>query len=98
MQLLITDAPPQSGSVSPPGAGNDPPSGTRSNSLMSETTSGGSDVVPFYKESSGRYVVLYPYSAQDENDLQVERGQCVTVLNSEDPDWYWVSRWVHQSL
>jgi hypothetical protein len=25
--------------------------------------------------------VLYSYHAQDENDLTVERGQCVTVLN-----------------
>ena len=40
------------------------------------------------QDPSGRYVVLYSYSAQDENDLSVERGQCVTVLNSEDPDWF----------
>ena len=37
-------------------------------------------------------MVLYSYAAQDENDLSVERGQCVTVLNSEDPDWFWVSK------
>ena len=37
-------------------------------------------------------MVLYSYNAQDENDLSVERGQCVTVLNSDDPDWYWVSK------
>ena len=24
--------------------------------------------------------------------MGVERGQCVTVLNSDDPDWYWVSK------
>ena len=45
----------------------------------------------FFQEPSGRYVVLYSYRAQDENDLAVERGQVVTVLNSEDPDWFWVS-------
>ena len=28
-----------------------------------------------------RFIVLYSYHAQDENDLSVERGQCVTVLN-----------------
>ena len=28
-----------------------------------------------------RFVVLYSYHAQDENDLSVERSQCVTVLN-----------------
>lgn len=37
-------------------------------------------------------MVLYSYNAQDENDLSVERGQCVTVLNSDDPDWFWVSK------
>ena len=46
----------------------------------------------FFKDPSGRFVVLYSYNAQDENDLSVERGQCVTVLNSDDPDWYWVSK------
>ena len=44
------------------------------------------------QEATGRYIVLYNYTAQDENDLTVERGQCVTVLNSDDPDWYWVSQ------
>lgn len=64
---------------------------SRSNSLMSETSSQ-PDIHPFFKDPSGRYVVLYSYSGQDENDLNVERGQCVTVLNCDDPDWYWVSK------
>jgi len=64
---------------------------SRSNSLMSETSSQ-PDIHPFFKDPSGRYVVLYSYNAQDENDLSVERGQCVTVLNSDDPDWFWVSK------
>ena len=34
-----------------------------------------------FKDAYGGYIVLYSYSAQDENDLSVERGQCVTVLN-----------------
>ena len=34
-----------------------------------------------FQDPYGRYIVLYSYSAQDENDLSVERGQCVTVLN-----------------
>ena len=98
---------------------NDP---SRSNSLMSETSSQ-PDMHPFYKvhsaksqlrrfsffhlkrkiikksnntfiiqEATGRYIVLYNYTAQDENDLTVERGQCVTVLNCDDPDWFWVSQ------
>ena len=44
------------------------------------------------QESTGKYIVLYNYSAQDENDLSVERGQCVTVLNTEDGDWFWVAK------
>ena len=46
----------------------------------------------FKQEATGRYIVLYNYTAQDENDLTVERGQCVTVLNCDDADWFWVSR------
>ena len=67
---------------------------SRSNSIMSnETSSSQPEVVhPFYKEVSGKYIVLYNYMAQDENDLTVERGQCVTVLNTDDGDWFWVSR------
>jgi hypothetical protein len=41
-------------------------------------------------------VVLYSYAAQDENDLSVDRGQCVTVLNADDPDWFWVRRYDQQ--
>jgi hypothetical protein len=36
--------------------------------------------------------VLYTFIARDENDVSVERGEFVTVLNREDPDWYWVVR------
>ena len=41
--------------------------------------------------NTGRYIVLYSYHAQDENDLSVERGHVVTLLNSDDPDWSWVA-------
>jgi hypothetical protein len=34
-----------------------------------------------FQDPFGRFIVLYSYHAQDENDLTVERGQCVTVLN-----------------
>ncbi len=36
--------------------------------------------------------MLYTFIARDENDVSVERGEFVTVLNREDPDWYWVVR------
>lgn len=69
---------------------------SRSSSLLSESSSSGqptAEIHPFFKDSSfGRFVVLYSYHAQDENDLSVERSQCVTVLNKDDPEWFWVLR------
>lgn len=50
------------------------------------------DVHPFFKDPAGRYVVLYTFIARDENDVSVERGEFVTVLNREDPDWFWIVR------
>ncbi|KAK0080064.1 hypothetical protein PV325_000478 [Microctonus aethiopoides] len=51
------------------------------------------DVHPFFKDpSAGRYIVLYTFVARDENDVSVERGEFVTVLNRDDPDWFWVLR------
>ncbi|KAK9745066.1 Variant SH3 domain [Popillia japonica] len=50
------------------------------------------DMSPFSKDPSGRYIVLYTFIARDENDVSVERGEFVTVLNREDPDWYWIVR------
>ncbi|XP_023028194.2 dachs ligand with SH3s [Leptinotarsa decemlineata] len=50
------------------------------------------DMIPFSKDPSGRFIVLYTFIARDENDVSVERGEFVTVLNREDPDWYWIVR------
>lgn len=50
------------------------------------------DYLPFSKDPSGRYIVLYTFIARDENDVSVERGEFVTVLNKEDVDWYWIVR------
>jgi len=51
-------------------------------------------LVVFHQDPSshGRYVVLYTFIARDENDLSVERGELITVLNKDDPDWFWVVR------
>ncbi|XP_024875551.1 SH3 domain-containing protein Dlish isoform X1 [Temnothorax curvispinosus] len=70
-----------------------------------QTISSQPDVHPFFKThqreillcipqdpSAGRYIVLYTFVARDENDLSVERGEFVTVLNRDDPDWFWVLR------
>ncbi|CAG2121176.1 unnamed protein product, partial [Medioppia subpectinata] len=52
----------------------------------------GAECHPFFKDPAGRYIVLYTFIARDENDVSVERGEFVTVLNRDDPDWYWVVR------
>ena len=44
------------------------------------------------QDPSGRFIVLYTFIARDENDVSVERGEFVTVLNKDDPDWYWIIR------
>lgn len=50
------------------------------------------EIHPFVKDPSGRFIILYTFIARDENDVSVERGEFVTVLNREDPDWYWIIR------
>jgi len=64
---------------------------SRSSSLLSESSSQ-PEIHPFFKDSYGKFIVLYSYHGQDENDLSVERGQLVTVLNKDDPEWFWVQR------
>lgn len=38
------------------------------------------DFLPFSKDPSGRYIVLYTFIARDENDVSVERGEFVTGM------------------
>lgn len=38
------------------------------------------EACPFSKDPSGRYVVLYTFTARDENDVDVERGEFVTGM------------------
>jgi SH3 domain len=66
-----------------------PLQGSLKNSQASLTTS---EPDFFSKDPSGRFIVLYTFIARDENDVSVERGEFVTVLNREDPEWYWVVR------
>lgn len=44
----------------------------------------------FERKPSGHYFVLYSYVAVDENDVHVRRGDLLTVLNRDDPNWFWV--------
>lgn len=52
----------------------------QSNSLKHSQASLSSepDFLPFSKDPSGRYIVLYTFIARDENDVSVERGEFVT--------------------
>lgn len=50
------------------------------------------EVRPFRKTSHGHFIVLFDFTAQDENDVTVERAELLDVLNIEDPDWSWVRR------
>ncbi|XP_078363110.1 SH3 domain-containing protein Dlish-like [Oculina patagonica] len=46
----------------------------------------------FPKRAYGpQLAVLYDYTAHDENDLSVCRGEFVMLLNDQDEDWIWVS-------
>ncbi|CAH1390791.1 unnamed protein product [Nezara viridula] len=65
---------------------------TSSQASLHSAASSQTEVHPFFKDPSGRYIVLYTFIARDENDVSVERGEFVTVLNREDPDWFWVIR------
>ena len=44
----------------------------------------------FQKTPQGNYFVKSDFSGTMENDVSVQRGYFVTLLNKEDPDWYWV--------
>jgi hypothetical protein len=46
----------------------------------------------FQDPSLGRFIVLYTFTARDENDIDVHRGEFITVLNKDDPDWFWIIR------
>ena len=44
----------------------------------------------FVKKHLGQYIVLFDYNAMQEDDISTHHGETVTVLNKDDPDWYWV--------
>lgn len=44
----------------------------------------------FVKKPQGHYVALYRFEVCVEDDVGVEPGDMLVVLNKDDPDWYWV--------
>lgn len=49
-------------------------------------------VTHFRKFENEAVMVLFDFHAEDENDVEVQRGEVVTVLNRDDEDWWWVMR------
>ncbi|KAL9961491.1 hypothetical protein ACROYT_G030438 [Oculina patagonica] len=46
----------------------------------------------FRKFGNEAVMVLFDFHAADENDVDVQRGEVVTVLNRDDQEWWWVMR------
>lgn len=47
---------------------------------------------PMHLTDCGHYLVLHNFVAREERDINVDPGEIVTVLNKDDPDWYWICR------
>lgn len=54
-------------------------------------------VTPFPTELHGKFVVLWPFIGNEEDDLSVEQGEIITVFNQNDPHWLWAQRSDHSS-
>lgn len=44
----------------------------------------------FHKKDCGKFLAVYDFNAVDDNDITVECGDIVTVLNMDDPLWFWI--------
>lgn len=44
----------------------------------------------FHKKDSGKFLVVYDFIAVNDNDIGVECGDIVTVLNMDDTHWFWI--------
>ncbi|XP_074663087.1 SH3 domain-containing protein Dlish-like [Tubulanus polymorphus] len=44
----------------------------------------------FRKKNFGSFVVLFGFRAVQKNDVTVARGDMVTLLNKDDPEWCWI--------
>jgi len=48
-------------------------------------------MAPFYKDSIEELVVIHDYMGKEENELMVNKGERVRVLNADDQEWLWVA-------
>ncbi|XP_029647933.1 SH3 domain-containing protein Dlish-like [Octopus sinensis] len=44
----------------------------------------------FHKRDCGKFLVVYNFDAVNDNDITVESGDIITVLNVDDPNWFWI--------
>ena len=51
-----------------------------------------SEVSRFRKVMWGVYVAISNFRAVDENEISIVKGERVSLLNHDDPQWYWVVR------
>jgi len=69
-------------------------SGRGSRQDLLESLSPSSSTSPCFPQKPGRYlpsnlyVVLYNFQAQRQNDLDLEAGRTVQILDTSDPDWW----------
>jgi len=48
-------------------------------------------MAPFYKDSIEELVVIHDFMGKEENELMVNKGERVRVLNADDQEWLWVA-------
>ena len=61
-------------------------------SMTSAATSASQRSRKFSRVMADSYVALFDFIAQQENDVSIDRGEAVTVLNTDDSDWFWVRK------
>ncbi|GAB1605400.1 SH3 domain-containing protein Dlish-like [Argonauta hians] len=44
----------------------------------------------FHKRDCGKFLVVYDFTAVNDNDITVSSGDIITVLNVDDPNWFWI--------
>ena len=58
--------------------------------MLTNNTLNSESFQEFVKRNHGQYAVLFDFEATQEDDVSVRQGEKVTLLNKDDPDWYWV--------
>ena len=65
---------------------------TRRGSSKSVNSDSVTEVKTYIKEPCGKCLVVFEFHVEDENDVRVDKGEVVTALNKDDPQWTWVRK------